>query len=359
MPAGNYPALRERKLMDMSLPVVELGSTGIKTTILGFGCATLFRAPDPAERSRLLCLAHEAGIRHFDVAPMYGLGRAEPELGAFIRPHRADVTVTTKFGIRPTIACRYIAGVQRPVRRFLASRPQTSEQVRAHPAAPGRLLYKRGGYDAASARRGLQQSLRRLRTDYIDFFLLHDPLPGSIRSAEIYAFLEDAVTRGLLRSWGATGAPDTVSEVAQGFQRMPVFQLRGDIFASSAPCLPDGTALITHSAISNYLGLIVGHARSGEGARDRWNTAAGTDCSDPEAVAPLLLRAALRQNCSGVVLFGATRPSHIKAATTIAAQCGRAHRGPLPAAGNLDLDSFISLAREELLQPPGGTGGRS
>lgn len=115
--------------------------------------------------------------------------------------------------------------------------------------------------------------------------------------------------------------------------------------------------MITHSAISNYLGLIVGHVRSGEGARDRWNTATGADCSDPEAVAPLLLRAALRQNCSGVVLFGTTRPSHIKAATTIAAQCSRAHCGPLPAADDLGLDSFLSLAREELLQPPGGAGG--
>ena len=356
VPPRNDPAFHERELADMPLPVTALGSTGIETTTLGFGCATLFRAPDPEARSRLLRVAYEAGIRHFDVAPMYGLGRAEAELGAFIQPHRADVTVTTKFGIRPTLAGRYLARVQRPLRHVLASRPAMGNQVRAHPAGPSRLLYELGGYDAANARRGLQQSLRRLRTDYIDLFLLHDPLPDSIRSAGLYEFLEDAVTAGLLRSWGITGAPEVVSEVAQGFPRVPMRQLRGDIFVPPALGVRAGSALITYSAISNYLGLIVGHVRSSESARGRWYTAAGADCGDPEAVAPLLLRAAFRQNCSGVVLFGATRPSHIKVAATIAAQCGPAQWGDLAAAGKPELDSFISLVREELLSPDAARG---
>src|SRR5579859_111180 len=139
----------------MSLPKLDLGSSGIRTTPLGFGCATLFRASDPAQRSRLLQEAYDAGIRHFDVAPMYGLGRAESELGSFTQAHRSEVTIATKFGIRPTLAARGLAYVQRPVRRNFEAKPSIRDQARAHAAVPSRLFYQKSGYDASGARRSL------------------------------------------------------------------------------------------------------------------------------------------------------------------------------------------------------------
>ena len=78
----------------------------LETTVLGFGCAHLYGVPRSAERLRLLDAAHDAGIRHFDVAPMYGLGLAERELGRFIRHRRDAVVVATKFGIAPTLFAR-------------------------------------------------------------------------------------------------------------------------------------------------------------------------------------------------------------------------------------------------------------
>ena len=53
------------------------------------------------ESVAMLEAAFDAGIRHFDVAPMYGFGQAEGCLGEFLGRHRADVTVTTKYGIPP------------------------------------------------------------------------------------------------------------------------------------------------------------------------------------------------------------------------------------------------------------------
>ncbi|HET9153536.1 MAG TPA: aldo/keto reductase [Solirubrobacterales bacterium] len=50
---------------------------------LGFGCASLMRLPSRRRRQALLAEAFEQGIRHFDVARMYGLGAAEGELGRF------------------------------------------------------------------------------------------------------------------------------------------------------------------------------------------------------------------------------------------------------------------------------------
>ena len=53
-----------------------LGASGVSTTPLGLGCATLFHLPRPEDRRAVLRTAYESGIRHFDVAPMYGFGRA-------------------------------------------------------------------------------------------------------------------------------------------------------------------------------------------------------------------------------------------------------------------------------------------
>ena len=262
----------------MSLPGLDFGSSGMRATPLGFGCATLFRASDPTQRSRLLHAAYDAGIRHFDVAPMYGLGRAEPELGSFTRARRSEVTIATKFGIRPTLAARGLAYAQRPVRSMFESKPAIRDQARAHAAAPSRLLYEKGGYDASGARRSLQRSLRALKTDYVDLLFLHDPLPGSVRSDEVSSFLEDARTAGLIRSWGLAGAPETTGEVARSFSRIPVLQLPDDIFVPSIRRAPAGSAFITFGVIGWALARIVQHVRSDESTRSRWKSIIGADC---------------------------------------------------------------------------------
>ena len=326
----------------MSLLRLDLGSSGIRATPLGFGCATLFRASDPAQRSRLLHAAYDAGIRHFDVAPMYGLGRAEPELGRFTRVHRSEVTIATKFGIRPTLAARGLAYAQRPVRRTFESKPTIRDQARAHAAARSRLLYEKGGYDASGARRSLQRSLRALKTDYVDVLLLHDPLPGSVRSDEVSSFLEDARAAGLIRSWGIAGAPDTMGEVARSFPQIPVLQFPDDIFVQSHRCAPVGSAFITFGVIGQALARIVQHVRSDESIRSRWKNIIGADCGDPDITSCLLLRSALQANSSGVVLFGTTQLSHIKTAAT-------ALEKHLSAASDeSDTGSFISLVNAEL-----------
>lgn len=329
----------------MSLPRLDLGSSGIRATPLGFGCATLFRASDPAQRSRLLHEAYDAGIRHFDVAPMYGLGRAEPELGSFIRVYRAEVTITTKFGIRPTPVARGLGYVQRPVRRMFESKPPVRDQAQAHVAVSSRLLYEKSGYNANGARRSLQRSLRALKTDYVDLLLLHDPLPWSVCSDELCSFLEDARAAGLIRSWGIAGAPETMGKVSQSFPRIPVLQLPDDIFVRSLQCAPVGSALITFGVLSRALARIVQHVRADEPTRIRWKTIIGADCGDPDITSSLLLRSALQANSSGVVLFGTTKLSHIGTAAAAL------EKHLSPTSDKSDVGSFMSLVNAELCVP--------
>ena len=330
----------------MSLPTVALGTEGLSTTSLGIGCAGLFRASSPGQREALLHTAYDVGIRHFDVAPMYGFGLAEPELGAFVRGRRAELTIATKFGIRATPVARSLARVQGPVRRVLEANPALRSRARARAAGPakgriGRLLYAPDGYDAAGAKLGLKRSLRALRTDYLDLLLLHDPLPGSVRSDEVSSYLEDARTTGLIRSWGLAGEPRPTVAVARSFRSaVPVLQLRDDIFTRSLRDAPAGPAFITFEVLQGALAAVVSHVAADRSRRDRWYEDVGADCGDPEVAASFLLRAALTENRDGVVLFSSVRAPHIRSASQVA----ETYRGGEDSA----LDSFLRLVDLEL-----------
>jgi hypothetical protein len=97
----------------------------------------LFRLHSARERATVLAAAYDAGIRHFDVAPLYGLGQAEIELGQFLRGRRDTVTVTTKFGLDPAVGLSAVRVVQGVARRLIASIPPLKRylQSRRRPLA--------------------------------------------------------------------------------------------------------------------------------------------------------------------------------------------------------------------------------
>jgi aryl-alcohol dehydrogenase-like predicted oxidoreductase len=277
---------------------------------------------------------------------MYGFGLAEPELGAFARGRRAELTIATKFGIRATSVARSLARVQGPVRRILEASPALRDRARARAAGPakgrvGRLLYAPDGYDAAGAKLGLERSLRALDTDYLDLLLLHDPLPGTVRSDEVSAYLDDARTTGLIRSWGLAGEPEPTAAVARSFGTdIPILQLRDDIFTRSLRNAPAGPAFITFEVLKGALASVARHVAADRSRRDRWHEEIGADCGDPEVAASFLLRAALRENSAGVVLFSSVRASHIRSAVQ-AAETFRGGEDPA-------LGAFLRLVDLEL-----------
>jgi len=83
------------------MQTIPLADTNRQTTRLGFGCGSIMGATNRRDSLKLLESAYEAGIRHFDVAPMYGYGEAETCLGDFLGHHRGQITITTKYGILP------------------------------------------------------------------------------------------------------------------------------------------------------------------------------------------------------------------------------------------------------------------
>ena len=331
---------------------ITIPGTALTTSELGFGCADLYREPSAGRRRRLLDAAYAAGIRHFDAAPMYGLGLAERELGRFARGRRDDVVIATKFGIAPTRACLALGRVQGPARRVLAAVPALRSRARSSAAGPasgraGAALYRAVGFDAAAAELSLQRSLRELRTEHVDLLLMHDPEPGGVRSDDVCAYLERARDAGLIRAWGVAGEPQPALAVAQALPvGVPVLQVRRDILERSAAdeACAAFAGRIVFGVLGRALQTVVRHVTADPARRRAWADAVGLDCAVPEVVARLVLAHALRENRDGVVLFSTIREDHLRSAAAVSA----AGDGP----GDEQLDRFARLVRDELHRPP-------
>ncbi|HZR96231.1 MAG TPA: aldo/keto reductase [Gaiellaceae bacterium] len=301
----------------------SIGGTEVESTVLGLGTADIFASPTRRSRARLIDAALDAGIRHFDVAPMYGLGAAEAELGRLLA-RRGDTVVATKFGIEPTLVAHTLRPIQAPLQRM--RRPSTAKDPRA--GRGGSALYAAPGYTGPVARRTLERSLRRLRRDRIDLFFLHDPGPGTPVSDDVRAALEDAQRRGEVGAWGAAGEPAAVAAAKETLGGVPVSQVRSDVLSGSAQ------ADIAFGILGRALPALRAHLQQDARAA-AWSETLDVDVLAADAIQALLLQEALAR--ADVVLVGSRDPAHV-AALALAADAATPAR----------VDRFRQLVAEAL-----------
>ncbi len=152
-----------------SVPRRPLGKTGLEASILGVGGFHLGSAEDQNEARRIVDAALDAGINFFDNAWEYHEGRSEEWLGAALKGKRDRVIVMTK-------VCTH-------------------------------------GRDKATAMRMLEESLRRLQTDHLDVWQIHEVIydndPDLIFKADgAIEALAQAKKEGKVRFVGFTGHKD-------------------------------------------------------------------------------------------------------------------------------------------------------
>jgi aryl-alcohol dehydrogenase-like predicted oxidoreductase len=149
----------------------QLGSTGIKVSEVGFGAWQLGNARDweGMEDNQAIRLVHEAldqGCNFFDTAPNYGGGNSESLLGKALTGKRSEAVINSKFGHHPDNTTNF---------------------------------------DSQKIRSSVENSLRRLKTEYLDSILLHNPpfeiLTGSTDHFEV---LESLKQEGKIRAYGAS-----------------------------------------------------------------------------------------------------------------------------------------------------------
>jgi D-threo-aldose 1-dehydrogenase len=291
------------------MEVTTLHPTDLEISRVGFGCAGLMRVTSRKARMRLLAAALDAGISHFDVARMYGLGAAEREVGHFLRGKRAQVTIATKFGIGLPPAVGRLASLQRPARSLINRYPALRRTIRQG-ASRAQVAHQ---HDVATARSSLETSLRELGTDYVDLFLLHEP--ASLNSSaleDLCGYLESARNAGKIRAWGFAGDQSICAALQAAVAVPTAVQFHKDIFSSPIISKPDHPAsTIVFGVISSALPRIRSYVIRDPVRRRTWTEALGFDATDGTALASLLLRDAVAREPHDVVLFSTTHPTRV------------------------------------------------
>jgi D-threo-aldose 1-dehydrogenase len=311
-----------------TLDTLPLGRSGRSTTRLGFGCSSIMGALGRCDSLTMLEAAWDAGIRHFDVAPMYGYGEAEGCLGELLRRHRGEVTVTTKFGI-PAESGRPLARCTRSVLRPVVKRFPRLKQL-ARPSAHGTstLLVSAQGTPAAKppnpifrvaeAERSLHRSLALLKTDHIDVWLLHDIATNDLLDDGLLRFLEKSVQSGLIGTFGVGTDRSQIGPLLHLHHAYcPIVQYEWSVL-HPVPA-PANAFRIHHRSLTNNFRALHKELLVAQERCSRWSQAIDADLAAPGVLANLMLKAALVLNPGCVILFSSKDPTHIRANVAVAA----------------------------------------
>ncbi len=157
--------------------------TDITFSSVGFGVWTvstkMWGIEDEVFGKMLLAKALENGITTYDTADVYGDGRGETMLAEVFEGRRSEIQIATKFGY--------------DFYNFPGLQP--GQRERPHDWSP------------EFVKRACELSLKRLNTDYIDLYQMHNPRIDALQSDDLFDTLETLKTEGKIRSYGAALGP--------------------------------------------------------------------------------------------------------------------------------------------------------
>ena len=282
---------------------VELGSTQLTTTVVGFG--TVGGALTVAERVEMYERAFELGIRHFDTARLYSFGDAESILGRFLAGRRDSVTVTTKFGFAPPDGLISRGSFRRLARPIAKIAPSTVGRAKRRIA---NRVSSSGRFSAADALDSLHVSLRALGTDYVDIFLMHECAATDI-TEELLRVLEGLERDGKVRATGiATGPEDSRSIAAMSSSFPSVIQTSPELSAHEEP---EGLGIIIHSTIASRMAAVAARCSTDEALSSELEELCGVNPRDESAFASMLFSSEVAIRKHGPVLFSSADAQHL------------------------------------------------
>ena len=159
----------------------KLGQTGLEVSEIGFGAwgiggvadgAPAYGRTDDQESITALRRAYELGVTYFDTAALYGLGHSEVLLGAALKDVRHQVVIGTKVGLLSVDGAK--------------------------------------DFSVDHIEHSLEQSLKRLQTDYVDLYQLHGPSISVLEADNnILSALSSLQQKGKIRAFGiSVDSPD-------------------------------------------------------------------------------------------------------------------------------------------------------
>ncbi len=288
---------------------IRLASSGRETTRLGYGCSSIMGALGRRQSLRLLEAAYDAGIRHFDVAPMYGYGEAESCLGEFRSEHN-DITITTKYGIAPPKRGGMLRAARRVVGPVLQRVPALKRRLTRAAGAVAAPAEK-SHFSADEARASLENSLRALRTDLIDVLLLHEAEASDLTDDSLLNFLHEAVEQKKIGSFGIGSDSAKLPTLLR--ERPAYCQVVQHDWSVLDPLEPQGPAShIHHRALTDRLHALHNNLTADRDRCRRWSEITGRDLVRREQLAALMLKAALVLYPDTILLVSSKNPAHIR-----------------------------------------------
>ena len=151
----------------------QIGATALQVTQLGLrgtAVANMYRAVDEQDALDTFAAAFQAGVRHFDTAPLYGFGLSETRVGkALANWPRDQLVISTKVGW----ALEPLEPDQRPSIDIYENVPRFQPVM---------------NYSRDSILRSFEESLKRLDLDRVDIVMMHDPdeAASAIEGRDLY-----------------------------------------------------------------------------------------------------------------------------------------------------------------------------
>jgi aryl-alcohol dehydrogenase-like predicted oxidoreductase len=309
-----------------ALPTAQLGRTGLVVTKLGYGAMEL-RGPDdgrakdvlPAEANALLNAVLDAGINYIDTSPDYGV--SEEHIGRAISHRRDEFFLASKCGC---------------------------------PVEPATTGSRKHVFTRANVRAGVEQSLRRMKTDHLDVVQFHhNPSRATLEDNDSVGELEELRRQGKVRFVGVSGTlPNLADQVAMGvfdvFQ-IPYSALEREHEEAITAAAATGAGVVVRGGVARgvpdpenprYGRMSADYRAMLERRKTRLERADLDDLLDGMSTIAFLLRFTLTHPDMATAIVGTANPAHLAANVTAA------RAGPLP-------QDVYEAARERFLPSEG------
>ena len=290
-----------------------LGRTGLEVTALGYGAMELRGEPrGPAvsdeDAGKILNAVLDAGINFIDTSPDYG--NSEEHIGRSIAHRRSEYFLASKCGC------------------LVGAAPAPAGQRNAHV------------FTAENVRAGVEQSLRRMKTDHLDLVqFLISPSKAELEAEGALDELKKVQAEGKVRFLGMSGTlPNLREHIAMGvfdeFQ-IPYSALEREHEAAIAEASAAGAGIVIRGGVARGAPTDWNRARPNLPVQDRWEAAKLDDLLDGMSRMEFTLRFTLSDPNLDTTIVGTRNPAHL--ADNLAA----AAKGPLP-------DDVVAEAKRRL-----------
>ncbi len=283
------------------IPTRTLGRTGFDATVLGFGAMEIRgtvhhhngRPIEPAQAERILNLVLDEGINYIDTSIDYG--DSEESIGSAIARRRDEFFLATKCGCWVGEAPEGTPSDKRPPHVF------TRENIV----------------------NGIEQSLRRLKTDYLDLIQFHQsPSLDELRAEDAIGVLKEFQDLGKVRFIGSSSIlPNIVDHIDLG-----VF----DVLQVPYSALEREHEEVITAAHAAGIGVVVrgGVAKGDLGKENVWrryDEANLEELADGATRAEFMLRFTISHPGMSTTIVGTMNPDHL------VQNVASVRKGPLPA----------------------------